>query len=42
MQKKYYMFGIFLLGILILNMSFGFTVAFDDGGDGGDEPDNQT
>ena len=38
MKRKYYMLGIFLLGILVLSMSFGFTVAFEDGGDGGDDP----
>ncbi len=38
MKRKYYMVGIFLLGILVLNMSFGFTVAFEDGDDGGDDP----
>ena len=27
------MFGTFLLGILILNMNFRFTLAFDEGGD---------
>ncbi len=41
MKKKYYMFGTFLLGILILNMSFGFTLAFDEGGDDPvDDPDH--
>ena len=38
MKRKNYMLGIFLLGILVLNMSFGFTVAFEDGDDGGDDP----
>ena len=38
MKRKYYMLGIFLLGILVLSMSFGFTVAFEDGDDGGDDP----
>ena len=38
MKRKYYMLGIFLLGILVLSMSFGFTVAFEDGDDGGDGP----
>jgi hypothetical protein len=39
MNKKYYMLGIFLLGILVFNMSFGFTVAYDGGDDPpGDDP----
>lgn len=39
MKRKYYMLGIFLFGILILNMSFGFTAAFEDGDDPPEEPD---
>ena len=38
MKRKYYMLGIFLLGILVLSMSFGFSIAFENGDDGGDDP----
>ncbi len=38
MKRKYYILGILFLGILVLNMSFGFTVALEDGDDGGDDP----
>ena len=41
MNRKHFILGIFFLGILVLNMSFGFTVAFDGGDDepGDDNPE---